>query len=159
VDPAILARYQPVQSGELAWDKPALEEKGPVDPNNDSSFKVGAGGSWYVYGAGNESSSTTWGTNDVPLVGQLPVAQSTPANASGGDDINDSPEARAFQPVLDAYKAQHGGQEPDDPAELIPYLKTPADTANFLALLKKAELEASPEELAQIQKLRVQLQK
>lgn len=152
VEPAILARYQPLQSGDLAWDKPAVEEKAAVDPNNDSLFKVGATGSWYSYPAVGEGGSSAWGTNDIST--PPPAVEIKTVNSAALDDLENSSEARALAPVLEAYKAQHGGKEPDGPADLVPYLNTPADKTNFLNLLQKAEPGLSPQETADLEKIR-----
>lgn len=157
LDTAILARYQLLQSGELAWDKPALGEKAVVDANNDSLYQIGAQGDWYQYPAMGQSGSSAWGTNEF----EPPVPSTNLVAANHVDDIDDSPEARAFAPILDAYKAQHNGQEPGSPADLVPYLTTPADKANFLSLIQKLEKtgELDAGETAALEKIRHDLEK
>jgi RNA polymerase sigma factor (sigma-70 family) len=165
LDPAILARYQILQSGTLAWDQPALGETARVDPNNDSLYQIGAQGDWYQYPALGQGGSSAWGTNEVEPVSPpaLPAASTNLAAADATDTIiENSPEARALAPIFDAYKAQHNGDGPGSPTDLVPYLATPADKANFVNLIQKVEsvvTDLDPDEKATLEKIRSDLQK
>jgi RNA polymerase sigma factor (sigma-70 family) len=45
-----------------------------------------------------------------------------------------SMETSALAPVMDAYRAANNGQEPKDPSDLLPYLKTPEQQAAYQKL-------------------------
>jgi RNA polymerase sigma factor (sigma-70 family) len=139
---AALPRYEPVQSGDLAWDQPAVAEKAAVDAEDDRMFKVGADGFWWQDVRGphaGESGKTGWGTNYVSMpVAPEPAAQpKVSQHDREEEDFLKSPDGQMLAPALGAYQAQHAGNEPATALELVPYLTSAEAKAAFKRFIDK----------------------
>jgi RNA polymerase sigma factor (sigma-70 family) len=49
-----------------------------------------------------------------------------------------SAEENTLQPAIEAYASANSGQQPSDPSQLLPYLKTPAEQSAYQTIIKNA---------------------
>lgn len=139
VSKAILQRYQLVQSGDLDSKQPVVAEKDPVDNQMDCLFKIGAESYWYSsVTPGGESGMATSNasSNDHPLwVDQIMYSKSPPMPPE--PDV--SQEMNALSGPLQAYRAAHNNNDPDGPADIVPYIQTDAQQSAYDKLMQLAK--------------------
>jgi hypothetical protein len=139
INPEILGRYEFVQTGSLNWDEPAIVETSPADAQMDIVFKIGAKGSWWSSlsisgGGGGQSGSSTWSTTDPPV--RAPWLNEMMNHAPAFKQRDDSEFERILERPLQEFLKSHNGKEPENPDEILPYLKTAEEKAALQKLLQ-----------------------
>jgi len=118
VEDALLERYEIIPAAQMPslvmggdW---IITQKTAIDPEFDARWGIGPNG----YGtSGSSSASDAWSGRDLAL----------------------SAAIKELSPALEAYRADHEGKEPSDPAQIQPYLSPPAQIAAMQTLLQQAK--------------------
>jgi RNA polymerase sigma factor (sigma-70 family) len=114
VDEAVLQRYEIIPAENLPnlgmGGNHIITQKAAVDPEFDSRWGIGPNG----FGT---TGSSSWTGEDIALVSAV----------------------KTLAPILKAYIAEHGGNEPTDPSQIQPYVSTPAQMTALQTLIKQAK--------------------
>ncbi|HTI98160.1 MAG TPA: sigma-70 family RNA polymerase sigma factor [Dongiaceae bacterium] len=153
LDPALLQRYEMIQSGTLNPEQPAIAEKAPPDTafTWDSLFKIGTRGYWWVKagtaGDGDSGQEINSSGFDAPAwVTQLQSWQSPPP-----PEPDVSAEMKLLAGPIQAYQDAHGGKQPEGLSDIKPYLQNAAEktaVARLVELGKQQDQAVAQNEVA-----------